>query len=182
LKLTVFTGKDDWEVWFNRFEDVAKRLRWTTNDKLDELLPRIQGVAADFVYGQLARPTRNNYRKLTKELKFRFRKVETSKSYGARLSNRNQKPGERVEDFAAELKRLYDKAYPNRDATTRGEDLLRRFLDGLAEDRARFQVEYVKDPQDIDEAVFEVVNFQETRNRLTAGDVERKQRKAVRAA
>jgi hypothetical protein len=70
-----------------------------------------------------------------------------------------------VEDYAAELKRLYDKAHSDRDAATRREDLLRRFLDGISDDRARFQVEYVKEPADIDEAVYEVVNFLETRRR-----------------
>ena len=43
--------------------------------------------------------------------------------------------------------------------------MLRRFLDGLYDEKARFQVEYVKEPRDIDEAVYQVVDFQETRNR-----------------
>jgi hypothetical protein len=38
---------------------------------------------------------------------------------------------ESVEKLAAELKRLYYKAYRNRDARTRQEDLLQRFLLGL---------------------------------------------------
>ena len=45
------------------------------------------------------------------------------------------------------------------------EDLLRRFLDGLYDDKARFQVEYVKEPKTIDEAVFFVVDFEETRRK-----------------
>lgn len=49
-----------------------------------------------------------------------------------------------MEDYAAELKRLYDKAHPKRNSERREEDLLRRFLDGLADSDAQFHVEYVK--------------------------------------
>ena len=85
--------------------------------------------------------------------------METSRTFGAGFSNRNQNSGESVEEYAAELKCLYDKAHSNRDAETHCEDLLRRFLDGISDDSARSQVEYVKEPQDIDDAVFKVVNF-----------------------
>ena len=56
-------------------------------------------------------------------------------TYGAQFRNRTQKPGESVEEYAAELKRLYDKTHANRDWETRREDLLRRFLDGICDDR-----------------------------------------------
>lgn len=66
------------------------------------------------------------------------------------FENGQQKPGERVEDFAAELTRLYDKAHPKRNSETREENLLRKFLDVLADSDAQFHVEYVKEPEDID--------------------------------
>lgn len=59
--------------------------------------------------------------------------------------------------------------------------MLRRFLDGILDDRARFQVEYVKEPDDIDDAVFEVVNFLETKKRTNTDSQDRKVRKPVRA-
>ena len=138
---------------------------WTETDRLRELLPRLQGQAGEFVYEQLGHNVRTNFRSLVHELKNRFRKVETARTFGARFSNRNQNAGESAEDYAAELKRLYDKAHSNRDVETRREDLLRRFLDGVIDDSARFQLEYVKEPQDIDDAVYEVVNFTETKRR-----------------
>lgn len=49
-----------------------------------------------------------------------------------------------MEDNAAQLKRLYDKANPKRKSETREEDLLRRFLDGLADSDTQFHVKYVK--------------------------------------
>ena len=164
-RLPPFTGQEPWRVYYNRFQDVASLEGWTETDRLRELLPRLQGQAGEFVYEQLGHNVRTNFRSLVHELKNRFRKVETARTFGARFSNRNQNAGESAEDYAAELKRLYDKAHSNRDVETRREDLLRRFLDGVIDDSARFQVEYVKEPRDIDDAVYEVVNFTETKRR-----------------
>ena len=70
-----------------------------------------------------------------------------------------------MEEFAADLKRLYAKAYRNRDFRTKREDLVRRFLDGMKDNEARFEIEFHKEPNDIDEAVYHAVNFIHTRRR-----------------
>ena len=165
IKLPPFSGKERWDIWYNRFVDVANLRGWNDEQSLLELLPRLQGPAGEFVYGQLGAHSRRNYRLLVQELNSRFRVVETSKTYRALFSNRDQRAGESPEAYAAELKRLYDKAYPNRDMNTRAEDLVRRFLDGITDEAARFHIEYIKEPIDIDHAVYEAVNFLETRRR-----------------
>ena len=164
-KIPPFNGKEDWKVWVNRFEAVAERRNWDDETRLDHLLPKLQGKAGDFVYTQLPRRTLASYNDLIKELNCRFRVVETKKTYAARFSQRTQKPGETAEEFAAELKRLYAKAYEFRDENTRQEDLVRRFLDGLRDSDARFEIEYNKEPDDIDEAVYHAVNFIQTKRR-----------------
>ena len=75
--------------------------------------------------------------------------MQTHRTFAAAFSHRGQKPGE----YAAELKKLYSKAHARRDPETTEEDLLRRFFDGLLDDKVRTQVEYVKEPKSIDEAV-----------------------------
>ena len=175
-KIPPFTGQGDtWKVWLNRFNDVAQRWGWSTEDKLNELLPRLQGQAGDFVYGQLNPHVRGSFKMLTKELECRFRKVETTGTFRTQFSHRRQKMGESVEIYAAELKRIYDKAYPDRDRKTRQEDLLRRFLEGLQDDNARHLVEYVKSPGDVDEAVYEVVNFVDSRRRSSTSESRKQQ-------
>ena len=54
-KLPIFTGKEPWNVWFNRFTEVADRRRWSEEERLDEILSRLQGTAGEFVFGQLRR-------------------------------------------------------------------------------------------------------------------------------
>lgn len=164
VTIPAFTGKDDWQTWIARFEAIAHRHRWGNEQKLDHLLPRIEGQASEFVFTQLPPTVLQNYEQFVAELNCRFRTIETTRSFAAKFSSRVQKNGESVEDYAAELKRLYDKAHGYRDRHTRDEDLVRRFLDGLLDDEVRFEVEYHKEPANIDEAVYHVVNLIETRN------------------
>ena len=49
--------------------------------------------------------------------------MKLKKAFAAKISHREQKLDETAEEFAAELKRLYAKAYKNRDSKTRQEDL-----------------------------------------------------------
>ena len=168
VKLPPFNGKEDWKVWASRFETVAERRGWSDDKKLDNLIPKLQGKAGEFVFTQLPRGTLSCYSELIKELNSRFRVVETTRTFAAQFSQRTQRQGETAEEFAAELKRLYAKAYNFRGETTRQEDLVRRFLDGLRDSDARFEVEYNKEPVNIDEAVFHVVNFVQTRRRGSA--------------
>ena len=159
--IPAFTGKETFKVWFSRFKDIAKRQSWDDDEKLDILLPRLQGEAGSFVFDQLSSKVRNNYSALKHELQNRFRTVENPKTFSAMFTTRKQKTNESVENYAADLKKLYAKAFARRDPRTREEDLLRRFLDGLQDGKAAFHVEFVKDPKNIDIAVDEVINFSE---------------------
>ena len=174
ISIPPFDGKDEWRVWLGRFEAVARRLRWSDDDKLNHMLPRLQGSAAEFVFGQLPYSVVDDYQSLVGELNSRYRVVHTSRSYAAKFSKRDQHYGETVEAYAAELKMLYDKAHGYREGRIRQEDLVRRFLDGILDDEARFAVEYQKEPEDIDEAVFHVVNFLQTRAGPKHGEIDDK--------
>ena len=61
IKLPGYTGKERWDIWHNRFLEVARLRGWDDEQKLMELIPRLQGTAGDFVYGQLSSATRQNY-------------------------------------------------------------------------------------------------------------------------
>ncbi|KAH3771690.1 hypothetical protein DPMN_173018, partial [Dreissena polymorpha] len=61
-----------------------------------------------------------------------------SSSQDSLSSSKNPHHYRKIKNYAAELKMLYDKTHVNRDKETRKEDRLRRFLDGLIDDNARF--------------------------------------------
>ncbi|CAC5416354.1 unnamed protein product [Mytilus coruscus] len=178
VKLPSFTGQEKWEVWFNRFEAVEKLKSWNEEDRLQELLPRLQGDAGDFTFDQLSKKTTRDYKKLVQELKTRFGVIETTRTFRLQFSKRKQINGETPEKFAAELKRLYNKAYKNRYARTRQEDLLQKFLLGLLVYKARIHIDLNKDPETIEEAVQEVITYVETMKNPNQGEENNK--KAVR--
>ena len=122
----------------------------------------LQGVAGEFVFSQLSSKSRQKYNKLVKELGSCFKGVEVAKTYQVQFSKRLQKSCESIENFAAELKRLYTKAYPKRPASI-------KFLDGLCDNHVRQQVEFVKQPASIDDAVVEVINFIEGSKKVKFG-------------
>ena len=183
VKLPPFNGKEEWKVWVSRFESVAKRHNWDDDTKLDNILPKLQGRAGEFVFNQLTEEEISCYPKLIKELNSRFHTIETEKTFAAKFSQRRQKHDETAEEYAAELKRLYSKAYRSRDSRTRQEDLVRKFLDGLKDQEARFEVEFHKEPENIDSALYHVVNFIQTRRRnFTDSYADRKFKKFARRA
>ncbi|CAC5421846.1 unnamed protein product [Mytilus coruscus] len=130
--------------------------------KLRELIPRLQGEAGDFVFDQLPNKTLDKYTKLIKELRNRFGVIESSRTYKLQFSRRRQFSGETPEKFASELKRLFDKAYKNRDFKTRQEDLLQKGFFWACKTTKPVFIELNKDPQTIEEAVHEVITYSET--------------------
>ncbi|KAH3708470.1 hypothetical protein DPMN_067922 [Dreissena polymorpha] len=132
---------------------------------LDNLLPKLQDSAGEFVFTQLNHEVLTNYREFVSEINNRFRVIETPRTFAVKFSKREQKVGETADEYAAELKRLYDKAHTRRDYRTRQEDLVRRFLDGLRDEEVRSEIELIKEPEDIDVAMNHVVNYIQTRKR-----------------
>ena len=76
-KLPAFTGKESWTVCYNHFQEVANRRGWNDEQCLDELIPKLQGNAGEFVFNQLSSCVRRNDRSLVNELNSRFRAMET---------------------------------------------------------------------------------------------------------
>ena len=179
VKMPAFTGKEDFSTWITRFETIAKRYNWSVDDKLDNLLPRIEGQAAEFVFSQLPPHLLEDYRELVQEMHSRYAVVETARSFAVQFSRRSQRYGETIEEYAADLKRLYDKAHGYRDRICRQEDLVRRFLDGLTDEDVRFEVEFHKEPRTIDEAVLHAANMLQMRNNP---ETEKRYRKGTRRA
>ena len=71
--------------------------------------------AGDYVYVELSTEEHLNCKVLVKCLKHRFCKVESAKTYAAVIWKRDQKASETEETYAAEMKHLYGKAYPQHD-------------------------------------------------------------------
>ena len=184
VKLPAFTGNsnDNWKVWFSRFTTVASLNRWNDTRCLSELVQRLQGTAAEFVFDEIGPESLADYRSLIIELDSRFKSVETHKTYRAQFAKRIQYFNESIEEYAAELKRLYDKSYPGKNSEMRRQLLLQQFMNGLKDKKAKFAVEYYKEPTSIEDAVHHVVTYMETQQgpHFENGNSTRRSKKNVR--
>ena len=124
VKIPAFTGEESWNIWYTRLKEIATRQHWSIDDKLDVLLLKVHGLAADFVFDQLSSETRQDYKALTTALKNRFRKVANPKLYIMKFDACNQRRNQTAEDYAAQLKMLYEEAFPRRNGQVKNEDLL----------------------------------------------------------
>ena len=168
-KIPGYDGKEDWTVWINRFEAIAGLRRWDEDRKLDCLLPKLQGKVGEYAFAVLPKQILGNYKELIGELNSVFRKVEIPSAFAAKFHNRMQGEDESIEDYAADLRILYYKAYKHRNKQIREEDLMQRFLYGLRDEEMRFAVEYHKEPVSLDEAVYYAVEYEELRDRIFEG-------------
>ena len=124
----------------------------------------MQGTAAEFVFDEIPTDILNSYASLVDELDLRFKSVETNRTFRVQFSKRMQKYDESIEEYAAELKRIYDKAYPGRNPEMRRQLLLQQFLSRLKDKEAKFAVEYYKEPNSLEEAVHHVVTYTEAQH------------------
>ena len=135
---------------------------WTTAERLSALIPLLRKKAGEFVFGSVSRRVRTNYRKLVWELRMRYQTVESKRSYKLQWAELKQTPSQSVEELAAYIKVLYDKAFPNWDQRTWKEDMVSKFFEALTDTNAKAQVQFVKNPRNIDDAVKYVVQYTET--------------------
>lgn len=172
VRLPPFTGSssDSWKVWHARFTTIANLNKWNEVTCLSELMQRLQGTAAEFVFDEIPPEILSNYASLVSELDSRFKSVETNRTFKVQFGKRTQKYEETVEEYAAELKRLYDKAYPGRNPEMRRQLLLQQFLNGIRDKSAKFAVEYYKEPNSIEDAIHHVVTYLEAQQGPKGGN------------
>ncbi len=151
LHLPSFNGKGKWQTFVRQFESIT--YGWTEADKLHHLMVCLSDDAADYVF-ELDQTILDNYELLIEELHKRFHVKETRLSYSKQFYSRHLNKGEQIIEFAAELKRLIRKAYPvGLNGSVMEEMLMKQFFDGLDDEDVRYYVEYLKQPQTLDEAV-----------------------------
>lgn len=72
------------------FVAVAELRTWDNEEKLQQILPRSQGPAANFAFGQMKETSLKSYKELNKELKSLFREIKPRKSYRRKFNYMRQ--------------------------------------------------------------------------------------------
>ena len=148
-----FEGKTRWSTFIKQFEAIATNARWCEAEKLHYLLVSLKEDAADYAF-DLEADILTDYNSLVHELELRFH-ASCGKDAGQRLFYaRKLKPSETLRQYAADLKSLCLKAYPRGLSNeVREEMLIKQFFDGIHNEEARFQIQYLQKPRTLDRAV-----------------------------
>ena len=109
--ITKYVGNSDSEEWYEQFELVAAACGWNERLKLANLATRLHGQAYAF-YQTCTSQQRSTYSDLVAALKKRFTPVRIQSVQSELFHSRKQQNQEKVDEYAQDLSRLYQKAYP----------------------------------------------------------------------
>ena len=98
--------------WKEQFELVAEACCWTDQSKLVNLITRLRGQAYSY-YRSCTPEQRSSYPLLVKALEERFTPVRIQAVQSSRFHERKQSSTENVDNYAQDLRKLYQKAYPS---------------------------------------------------------------------
>lgn len=97
--------------WLEQFEAVASTFGWSDRGKQMALTTRLRGPALDY-YRTCPVETRDTYEKVKECMLGRFVPVRLRAVQSCLFSERRQKSGEVVDEYAQDLRRLFSLAYP----------------------------------------------------------------------
>lgn len=148
--LAPFNGSEDWNVFVGPFERMARKKGWTDEERLDRLHERLRGPAVAFVM-TLPENIREDYARLTEQLKQRFGKHIPTSTARRQLSELRQGKEASLGEFAEEVRRLVTLAYPNCTMELQDEFAAEAFLKGLRKPQVAYEVMNT-DPKTLAEA------------------------------
>ena len=96
--------------WLEHLELVAATCRWEEQAKLVNVVARLRGPASRF-YWSCTPQQRSSYSSLVAALRERFTPVRLQSVQSSKFHEQKQRPDERVDDYAQDLRKLFFKAY-----------------------------------------------------------------------
>ena len=148
-----YSGGDGWDDWIVRFENIASVNSWNAEAKLKWIKVCLAGRAQKAFQG-LPEEARGTYDDVKVALTQRFEPASKRELYNAyaELQVRAKKQSEGWADFAEELRRLVDKAYPDLETNAREQLALSHYLSRLHNPQVGFAVKQQR-PRKLEEAV-----------------------------
>ena len=149
VKLSEYDGKTDWPDYFCQFNAIADHNKWSDPERRLRLVSRLTGPALA-IYG--AHPN-ETYEELIQRFNDRFAPKDRATSYELALQSRKMKLSEQPEEYAQELERLANRAYPSHvDNTLLQKMIIKQYIDGLTDAEVQGHV-FLKSPETLNKAV-----------------------------
>ena len=146
-----YSGQSEWEHWKQHFENVAVVNGWDDDNKLKWMKVRLVG-RAQTAFQRLPEATRASFKDSMEALKKRFDPPGRQARYQSEFQMRKKKATESWAEFAEDLEKLVDKAFPHLAQDGREQLALTRYLDQLEHPQVAFGVRQAK-PATLDDAI-----------------------------
>jgi hypothetical protein len=125
-----YDGQTSWAVYKRQFEAASSVNGWNDEEKTTALLVALRGSALEVIQ-TLPVTQQHDYEALVAALDRRYSDQHHKELYRAQLKTRQQKSGESLQQFEAEIRRLINLAYPAATEEFREELSTQYFIDGI---------------------------------------------------
>ncbi|GBO33841.1 hypothetical protein AVEN_102448-1 [Araneus ventricosus] len=133
IKSLTFDGQTSWTVFKTQFDVVSSTNGWTDFVKASQLVASLRGSAAEVLQG-IPAVKLTDLTTIEKALESRFGDSHLTQFYRTELKTRRQKPGESLQELAADVERLMSLAYAECPLDVRESIAAQYFVDAIRDE------------------------------------------------
>ncbi|GBM77911.1 hypothetical protein AVEN_48171-1 [Araneus ventricosus] len=133
IKSLTFDGQTSWTVFKTQFDVVSSTNGWTDFVKASQLVASLRGSAAEVLQG-IPADKLTDLTIIEKALESRFGDSHLTQFYRTELKTRRQKPGESLQELAADVERLMSLAYAECPLDVRESLAAQYFVDAIRDE------------------------------------------------
>ncbi|GBM76779.1 hypothetical protein AVEN_124031-1 [Araneus ventricosus] len=133
VKPLTFDGLTSWTVFKTQFNVVSSTNGWTDSVKASQLVASLRGSAAEVLQG-IPADKLTDVTTIEKALESRFGDSHLTQFYRTELKTRRQKPGESLQELAADVERLMSLAYAECPLDVRESLAAQYFVDAIRDE------------------------------------------------
>ncbi|GBL53910.1 hypothetical protein AVEN_175751-1, partial [Araneus ventricosus] len=136
IKSLTFDGQTSWTVFKTQFDVVSSTNRWTDFVKASQLVASLRGSAAEVLQG-IPADKLTDLMIIEKALESRFGDRHLTQFYRTELKTRRQKPGESLQELAADVERLMSLSYAECPQDVRDSLAAQYFVDAIRDEETQ---------------------------------------------
>ncbi|GBN88959.1 hypothetical protein AVEN_168373-1 [Araneus ventricosus] len=133
VKPLTFDGLTSWTVFKTQFDVVSSTNGWTDSVKASQLVTSLRGSAVEVLQG-IPADKLTDLTTIEKALESRFGDSHLTQFYRTELKTRRQKPGESLQELAADVERLMSLAYAECPLDVRESLAAQYFVDAIRDE------------------------------------------------
>ncbi|GBM78130.1 hypothetical protein AVEN_17054-1 [Araneus ventricosus] len=133
IKSLTFDGQTSWTIFKTQFDVVSSTNGWTDFVKASQLVALLRGSAAEVLQG-IPADKLSDLTTIEKALESRFGDSHLTQFYRTELKTRRQKPGESLQELAADVERLMSLAYAECPLDVRESLAAQYFVDAIRDE------------------------------------------------